>query len=262
MIHGYDVSNWQPAQFPLSDTINKKPIDFVIIKVTQGTGYENPKWVQQRDWARSNGLSVGYYHFGETGRVVAQADYFLSRLGPLQPGEHLWFDWETNPDDSTAPTNGEKDEWISYVRLKARGHRVGLYCNTHFWKNVDRTSFFGDALWIATGGIPAGEPPIEAEWLIHQHSTANSIDHDVARFGSRAEMKAWAGDSGGGSVELLEAIRSVEAKLDGLAMGVGANAVEVKAELAALKADNAALKKLVAAQGKTLAADLAKRLEQ
>lgn len=197
MIYGYDVSNYQVAQFPLSDTVTKQPIDFVIIKVTEGTGYENPKWVAQRDWARTNGLSVGYYHFAHTGRTQAQADYFLSRLGPLQPGEHLWYDWESNPADGTHPTNAEKDDWIRYVRQQRPGHRVGLYCNTHSWKNLDRTNFVGDALWIATGGIPAGQPPIEAEWLIHQHSTANSIDHNVARFTSRAEMKAWAGAEDG-----------------------------------------------------------------
>lgn len=191
MIQGYDVAGFQAEHFPLTDTKNGKPIDFAIIKVTEGMTYTNPRWVNQRQWARDHDLSVGLYHFLHKGNTRAQADFFLSRMA-LAPGEHLWCDWETDPATGLHPTCAEKDEWITYVQAQRPAHRAGLYCNTYFWKTIDTSSFAGDGLWIATGGIPAGDPPIAAPWLIHQYSTADGIDHDVAQFDSRADMAAWA----------------------------------------------------------------------
>lgn len=186
MIYGVDVSGWQNAEFPL--TIDDKPVDFAIIKATQGLGFANPKWREQTEWARKNGLSVGFYHFVDAGSITKQADFFLATLGALRPGDHLWFDWE-NAD----VTDIQKDEWIRYVQAARPGHKVGLYCNRHFWLNRDVTEFAGDALWIAdwTGfGTP---PEIQAAWRVHQYSTAHSLDRNVADFESRAAMKEWAG---------------------------------------------------------------------
>ena len=186
-IYGTDVSNYQPGNFLLElPGSSTRKVDFAIIKITEGTTYTNPKWITQRQRARDHGLSVGFYHFARPGSMKNQADYFLSRVA-LQPGDHLWFDWE-----DTGVSSAQKDEWIRYVQQRAPGHRVGLYCNTHYWKNRDTSSFAGDALWIATGGIPIGQPPITAPWLIHQFSTEGNYDHDWARFNSRAEMIAWA----------------------------------------------------------------------
>lgn len=181
MIHGYDVSAYQAEKFPVTG------IDFVIIKATEGSTYVNPRLAAQLAWARKNGLSVGFYHFGHTGNVEAQADFFLKTAKP-QAGDHLWFDWEST--GGKHPTNAEKDQWIKYVQTKAKGHRVGLYCNTSFWKDIDTTSFAGDGLWIADY-VTAGKPRITADWKLHQH-TDSPLDTDVADFASKAAMVAWA----------------------------------------------------------------------
>lgn len=181
MIKGVDVSNYQ------AESGWEKGVDFAFVKVTEGTSYVNPKWIAQRATIRAAGLVTGFYHFGRPGDMIAQADYFLSKIS-LQPGDVLAFDWEDNKISS-----GQKDAFIAYVQGKARGHKVILYCNTYFWKTLDKTSFAGDGLWIATGGLPAGSPGIQAPWLIHQYSTAGNLDHDVAQFTSRAAMLAWAG---------------------------------------------------------------------
>jgi hypothetical protein len=186
-IYGVDVSNYQPINFALTTPGDGHPVDFAIIKVTEGTGYLNPRYTGQRQWARDHGLAVGYYHFGRPGSMVAQADYFMSKLS-LAPGESLWFDWE-----DAGITSAQKDQWIKYVQGKLPGYRVGLYCNTSFWKSRDTSSFAGDGLWIATGGYPAGSPPVQSSWLIHQYSTAGEYDHDLAQFASRADMLDWAG---------------------------------------------------------------------
>lgn len=186
-IFGTDVSNYQPINFLLElPGTSVRPVDFAIIKITEGVSYTNPKWTSQRQWARDHGLSVGFYHFGRPGSMIDQANFFLSRVN-LQSGDHLWFDWE-----DAGISSAQKDQWIKFVQEQRPGHRVGLYCNTSFWKNRDQSSFAGDGLWIATGGIPLGQPPIESPWLIHQFSTEGGYDHDWAQFGSRADMIAWA----------------------------------------------------------------------
>ncbi|WP_428815144.1 GH25 family lysozyme [Streptomyces albus] len=80
---------------------------------------------------------------------------------------------------------------MKYVQEKAAGHKVLLYCNVDYWKNRDRTSFAGDGLWIAQYNGRPGDPSIQAPWLIHQY-TSTPIDTNLARFDSRAAMRAWA----------------------------------------------------------------------
>jgi hypothetical protein len=194
MIYGVDVASFQSSAFPLETPGDKHPVDFVLIKATQGTGYVNPRMAAQADWARTHSLVTGFYHFLLAGNVQAQAEYFVSRADSVA-GDVLACDWETDPDTGRHPSNAEKDAFIRAVQALRPDHRVLLYCNTSFWKTLDSTSFAGDGLWIATGGYAAGHPPIESEWLLHQYSTAGSLDHNVAQFSSRAEMAAWA--SGG-----------------------------------------------------------------
>jgi GH25 family lysozyme M1 (1,4-beta-N-acetylmuramidase) len=187
-IYGVDVSAYQPINFALTTPSDGKPVDFAIIKVTESTNWESSRWKGQQLWARDHDLAVGYYHFARPGNMIAQADYFLGKIANLAPGETLWFDWE-----DSGVSSAQKDQWIKYVQSKRPGFRVGLYCNTSFWKSIDTSSFAGDGLWIATGGYPAGTPPIQSPWLIHQYSTAGGYDHDTAAFDSRAAMLDWAG---------------------------------------------------------------------
>lgn len=185
-IYGTDVSMYQPINFALTLPSSGKQVDFAIIKVTEGSGWTSTRWAGQRQWAKDHGLVVGFYHFARPGSMVDQADRFLSLVKP-EPGDILAFDWE-----DAGVTSAQKDAWIAYVQGKT-DNRVILYCNTDFWKNRDTSSFAGDGLWIATGNIPAGQPPIQSAWIIHQYSTAGNYDHDLAQFSSRGDMRAWAG---------------------------------------------------------------------
>ncbi|MFF8406884.1 glycoside hydrolase family 25 protein [Streptomyces sp. NPDC015684] len=190
MIKGIDVSAYQSTTFDLNG------LDFVITKITEGLSYTNPRWVQQRDHAKSKGLVWGAYHYPHMGNSpVEEADHFLEQV-KWAPGDLVVLDWEgydsANKGVSRARQVAYRDAWLAYVKGKMPGHRVGMYCNVDYWRDVDTTSNCGDFLWIATGGAQAGKPGIEYPWTIHQYSTANNIDHDVANFPSRAAMAAWA----------------------------------------------------------------------
>lgn len=227
MIYGTDVSSYQPEQFPL-ELPDGTPIEFVMIKVTQGGTYTNPKWKAQAAWARQHGLAVGFYHFGEAGDQKVHAGRFLGVLGALYPGETLWYDWEGV---ALAPTNAEKDAFILEVKRQRPGRKVGLYCNVDFWKNRDTTSYHGDALWIASWA--PGEPPIEASWTVHQYSDGGGkADHNRAKFFSPEEMKVWGGKPEDPAVALLREIRGLVRELRPY---LGAQAEVASARFDALK---------------------------
>lgn len=182
-IKGIDVSAYQ------SSTPNLSGADFCFIKATEGTGYTNPHMSAQAAHARAAGLVVGFYHFLHGGNVAAQAAYFVKQAAS-QEGDVLWLDWE----DSSA-TSADKDAFIREVqRLRGATHRVGLYCNTSYWTSRDKSSFYGDALWIAVYNGRPGNPGIKAAWSFHQY-TDRPVDTSVSTFASRAALKAWASKS-------------------------------------------------------------------
>ena len=179
MIKGVDVSSYQPSDY------STKGLDFVFIKITEGTSYTNPKWVDQRQTARDAGLVTGFYHFARSGDMKKQADYFMSKIN-LVKGDMLVLDWE-----DTEVSNKEKDYWIKYVQDKRPHTRVLLYCNTNFWFNHDSTSFAGDGLWIAHYNGKPGDPGIQHKWTFHQY-TDDPIDTNVGDFKSRDSLRNWA----------------------------------------------------------------------
>lgn len=189
-IHGVDVSAYQ------SETYSTAGIDFVFVKATEGLTYTNPRLAAQTKRARDAGLVVGFYHYPHMANdPVAEADYFLKKA-PVRAGDVIVFDWEGYDTANKGVTKSRqvayRDAWLAYVKGRLPTHRVGMYCNTDYWLNVDKTSNCGDFLWIATGGKPAGQPGIDYAWTFHQYSTAGGIDHDVAAFTDRAALSDWA----------------------------------------------------------------------
>jgi hypothetical protein len=179
-VSGIDISSYQ------NETYSTAGLGFVLIKVTEGTGYLNPKYAAQLAHARAANVVPGHYHFVRPGDMTVQADYFLKHA-TVKAGDILAFDWE-----DTGVTGAQKDAWIKYVQGKMPHNCVILYCNKDFWLNRDKTSFAGDGLWIADPNAVAGKPGIQHAWVMHQYSEAGGLDHDVANFASVAALKIWA----------------------------------------------------------------------
>ncbi|WP_265560959.1 glycoside hydrolase family 25 protein [Streptomyces hygroscopicus] len=189
-VYGQDWSSYQSAS---PDTSG---LAFAFIKVTQGLSYTNPSWVSQRAAARKAGLVVGFYHYPNIANSpAAEADHFLSQIN-LVAGDILCLDWEWYGQNVTnAQARAYKDAWLAYVKAKVPGHKVGIYCDTGNWKNVDTNSNCGDFLWIADY-TTAGQPRVQHPWTFHQY-TDSPLDKDIANFATAADLKAWAGVGGG-----------------------------------------------------------------
>lgn len=182
MLHGVDVSNYQADWSPASgDT-------FVFLKATEGRTYTSPALAGQTSRARKAGIVVGFYHFMWPGNPEEQAQFFVRQSNP-QPGDLLVCDWE-----KSGTTNEDKDRFIKEVKRLAPHCLTGLYCNTSWWLTIDKTSYYGDFLWIAdyrSTSVQTGTPPIRTRWLFWQYSD-KPIDQNWCRFESKAELVAWA----------------------------------------------------------------------
>lgn len=185
MIKGIDVSSYQGDDFGLSG------LDFVVVKASEGTSVTNKLHAAQVKRARGAGLVVGHYHWLSTpppSTMKAQMDYFLDHAD-AQEDEFLAVDWEEE-----GVSGAMKDQAVKYLKSKAGGRKVLLYCNKDFWTRLDTTSYAGDGLWIARYGVAAGKPGIEHSWVIHQWTdSGGKLDKNVAGFDSRAAMAKWAG---------------------------------------------------------------------
>ena len=80
-VRGVDVSSWQHPYGEAIDweDVAKDGYTFMLVKATQGTGYQNPWLHRDIDDARAAGLLVGAYHFLEVNPEISQqADVFIS----------------------------------------------------------------------------------------------------------------------------------------------------------------------------------------
>ncbi|MEU3410866.1 glycoside hydrolase family 25 protein [Streptomyces sp. NPDC006658] len=182
MLHGIDVSAFQSSSYATDG------LSFVFVKATEGRSYVNPRLAAQTKRGRDAGLVVGFYHFLWPGHLGAQADYFL-RHTPDRPGDVLAVDWE-NTGEGTHASNAEKDRFIRRLKEMRPDNRVVLYCNRHFWLDIDTTSYAGDGLWIADY-VGAGKPRIKAKWRFHQY-TSEPHDKNVAHFAEKDDLRDWA----------------------------------------------------------------------
>jgi GH25 family lysozyme M1 (1,4-beta-N-acetylmuramidase) len=190
MIYGQDWASYQ------GDTPATSGIDFVFIKVTQGLTYENPYWRDQLAAADAAGLVTGLYHYPDMRNgAVEELQHFLMVIGTERNGRMLMLDWEGYDKDNQTVSHADqaayKDAWLEAIRTMSPWTRSVLYANLDYWRNVDTSGRFGDALFIATANLPAGQPGIATPWLFHQYGTNRGVDADVANFPSRAALAAW-----------------------------------------------------------------------
>lgn len=100
-----------------------------VIKATEGKTFIDRMFRANRDGARLFGRCMGFYHFlASTSDGSDQARFFLDTVGPLEPGELLVLDWET---DSIGVRPDEHTAAMFVDTIVAAGHkdRLRLYAN-------------------------------------------------------------------------------------------------------------------------------------
>lgn len=134
----------------------------VIVKVTEGLGYINPKASAQVKSAHNNHMYLHVYHFAtfgnNVGRAKEEAKFFVSRAKKLNISKkrYLWLDWETGDGNvviNSAYSNTKAIMAFMKVCHNA-GYKVGLYSGAYILKQyVDTAKIikkYGTCLWVAS----------------------------------------------------------------------------------------------------------------
>lgn len=203
--HGIDISSHQGG-------LNLRAIwaNFVIVKITEGTGYENPFWRAQAEATLAAGKRLGFYHFANDEDAAAQARYFLDRAKSYAGRATFWLDWEAD-----ALNLAPSDALVILNQMAAEtGSTPGIYLNGAGLESGDWSAVAGRfPLWYAGGpeyssyGRAYSDPPIPSVpyWgspLMHQYTEDGYLpgynSHlDLNRLRDRA---AWDAMKGGGQV--------------------------------------------------------------
>lgn len=219
--HGIDISSHQGG-------LNIAAIwaDFVIVKVSEGTGYENPFWRAQAEATLAAGKRLGLYHFANDEDAGAQARFFLDRAKAYAGRATFWLDWEA---DAVGLGPGPALAFLNQVAAET-GSTPGFYTYQNVLSSFDWSAVAARfPLWVAGGpdysdyGRSYSDPPTPnvPYWgggaLVHQYTEDGylpgySSHLDLDRLRDRA---AWDAMIGGGPVTVSAPASPAPTAVDG-----------------------------------------------
>ncbi len=155
---GVDVSSWQGTNL---DQQAKSGAQFAVVKVSEGTNYQNPRAQGQIQSAEQNNMmTMGYHytHFGSnSNQAVQEGNYAVNsaQQAGLPQGSYLATDWEQ---DANNNTNGSVEANTNAITsfmdtVHDGGYNPMLYSSEWLLKNkVDTNKIsekYPNALWVA-----------------------------------------------------------------------------------------------------------------
>lgn len=157
--YGVDVASYQPTDL---SGYHKAGASFSVVKLTQGTGYFNPKDTAQIKSSRALGMETHAYHYAEfgssVGRAKAEAKFFLQRAGKqnISKKRYLFLDWEAG--SGNVVTGSKAANTAAIVAFmdacKKAGYKVGLYSGAALMRSAIDTAQivkrYGTCLWVAS----------------------------------------------------------------------------------------------------------------
>lgn len=153
-MRGIDIARYQGnVDFA---KVKKGGYEFVIAKCTESVGYKDPFYQKNKDGARSEGLLFGSYHFGRGTNARKEAEYFVSQVGDIQPGELLVLDYELyvlkDPASWCLDFLKRVEELVGFKPLLYTYHGI---LNAYNWKKVSDNN---NGLWAARYGLQEQNP--------------------------------------------------------------------------------------------------------
>lgn len=111
MLYGIDISSWQ-GDIDLSPL----PIDFCIVKSTEGLTYVNPYFYKIRE-AQEQGKLIGTYHYARDNNPEKEAQWFIDNITSYLDIAIPVLDWEEN----------QSVDWVNrFVRYFKE--KTGIWC--------------------------------------------------------------------------------------------------------------------------------------
>lgn len=134
----------------------------VIVKLTEGTGYFNPKASVQIKSAHANHMYLHAYHFAtfsdSVSRAKKEATFFVAeaKRHNISKKRYLWLDWETGDGNSVIGSKTANTKAIlAFMKVcHDAGYKVGLYSSASIFRQyVDTAKIikkYGTCLWVAS----------------------------------------------------------------------------------------------------------------
>ena len=132
-----------------------------IVKLTEGTGYFNPKASAQIKSVHANHMYLHGYHFATFGnsisRAKAEARFFINRAKKLNISKkrYLWLDWETGDGNVVInSTYSNTKAILAFMKVcHDAGYKVGLYSSASLLRSsIDIAKIikkYGTCIWVA-----------------------------------------------------------------------------------------------------------------
>ena len=154
--YGVDVASFQ------TENVSYTGAKFAIVKLTQGTGYINPKAKAQIKSAKAHGLlTMGYFyanHSGSVTRARAEAKYAVEKAKAygVPAGSYIADDWEEGSGNSVnGGASANTDAVLAAMQvIKEAGYKPLVYSGAYVLRNRLNTArivkSFGTCLWVAS----------------------------------------------------------------------------------------------------------------
>jgi lysozyme len=188
-------------------------VQYAFIRVSDGTGFKDPKFTADWAGAQSAGVIRGAYQFFRpTENVAAQAQLLISAVGSYQPGDlPPVLDVEVTGGVRAATLQARIRTWVETVHA-ALGVNPIVYTGFYFWRDSvgGPSGYTQNPLWLAqyTTACPTVPSPW-SKWTFWQYTDTGHVagipsDVDMNKFnGSLADLQAFVGaqvtDGGDGS---------------------------------------------------------------
>lgn len=152
MLVGNDIAQYQGN---IDYNVYKNNTHFVIMKATEGVGFIDKWFGNNRTKAREAGIPLGYYHFcrpdlGNT--PEAEAEFFCKVIDgdPIREGEIIALDYECANQKQSDVDWCKK--WLDYVSKHFNGMKPLIYLNQSQVKKFDWSIVVnaGYGLWLAS----------------------------------------------------------------------------------------------------------------
>jgi GH25 family lysozyme M1 (1,4-beta-N-acetylmuramidase) len=204
VLDGIDVSKWQG--YIDWNAVAGAGIDFAFIRVSDGLNYQDAYFQSNWSQAKANGVVRGAYQFFRSDEdPVAQAQYLLDEMGPLEPGDlPPVCDVETADGQSPATIIDRIQTWLDVVE-GALGVKPLIYTSPGVWGSIVNSGAFSDyPLWVAHWGASCPSMPTGwGDWLMWQTSDSGNVpginggvDTDLFNGDMEALLEFAYGDSG------------------------------------------------------------------
>lgn len=160
---GNDVASYQDSTQSYFKSIKSKGARFVIVKLggsggAEGYHYQNPKASAQLANAKSAGLDVGGYFWGQFGSSTSSAKSMAkmaiadAKKFGLEAGSVIALDYEAGASSSKSANTAAILAFMSTI--KSAGYKTILYSGAYYFKQyVDVAKVgknYGDVVWVAS----------------------------------------------------------------------------------------------------------------